>query len=208
MEKNIKRVRNDLGEYNKSRLDYIQENSTHVSSPIDKWLDKDCCIWNGLIVSSYGRIYYDGKQCGVHTVALMIAMGLNSLPEKNIEGEFFETAHKCDRPLCVEPTHLYRATKSQNGEDRAKNGLTKGEKHYNAKITDDIARDIKLSKGNGSRTDRAKQFGVSTSVIKSIDGGISWTHIPDANGNIFEEKRVKRNKTVKNYNKRLKETPW
>lgn len=55
--------------------------------------------------------------------------------------------------------------------------LPVGEKHHFAKINNDKALEIYLSKGDGSREDRALKFGVLPSVVKKIDSGETWGHI-------------------------------
>jgi len=218
MEKNSegKRDREEEGDIQKKIDTYLantdarlSERSKYESAPEGKGLTKPCrIIYKGATKNGYGQISFNLKSELTHRVALMIFLGVLSLPEKNDKGEPVECAHKCNNKSCCEPSHLYLATKGQNGEDMSKNGLLKGEKNPMAKITEKVARAIKLSKGQGTRQDRAKRFGVSPAIVKNIDQENSWAHLPDANGNNSEEKRAKKNKQ-KSINRALvKEIPW
>ena len=186
----------------------INEKSEHAPPPPGRGLIEFCIIFNGARIAKYGVIKFNGKMERVHRVALMIALGVFSLPKKNANGEAVECAHKCDNPLCCEPTHLYLATKAENGADRTKNGLMRGEKNPNGNTKEEIARAIKLSKGEGSKQERAIRFGVTKSVVKNIDQGVSWAHLPDANGNTHEKKRAERNKNRSIARELARENEW
>lgn len=147
----------------------IQNQTKQQPSPPDKGLEQMCLIWTGYKdKGGYGRFTVNAKPKGAHVISYMVSNNLSSIPKYNNDGELLQVAHLCDVKACVEPTHLYLATVSQNAEDRIRNGLTRGEKHYNASITEDTAQLIKLSKGNGTQKERALRFNVSLGIIESI----------------------------------------
>lgn len=69
-----------------------------------------------------------------------------------------------------------------------------GEKHYLASMTDELAKQIIDSLGNGkTQPVRAKQFGVSLRTIQGIDLGTRWKHLMTAE-QIAERQRPKNRK--------------
>ncbi len=173
-----------IDEYNKYTFERFLERSVYASCPVGIGVESECLLWNGYVSKyGYGQIGYAGKMIGVHIAALMILLKVDSLPAKNANGEKLHAAHKCNVKNCCEPTHMYHATIVENNEDRTRCGSGLGTKNPNAKMTEDVAQAIKLSKGNGTKRDRAERFGVSRSVVNNIDCGSSWGHLPDINGN-------------------------
>ncbi len=202
-------LQKEINEYNASVLVRLKKHSVTTPCPLGKGLTTDCLLWKGCThKSGYGTILYKGKNIRVHQAALMIFMTTNKLPKTNLDGDVLEVAHICDIANCCEPSHVYHATKEQNSEDRVKNGRNRGDNHCNSKITEDQAREIKLSKGEGSQKVRASQFNVSLHILQSIDKGATWAHLPDKNGNTSDEKRRKKNEKTKYHKRALKEKPW
>ena len=80
--------------------------------------------------------------------------------------------HICGNKLCIRINHL-------------KIGIRKDFpmgaefKRINSKITEELAIEIKKSKGNGTQKDRADRFGVAYGAIQSIDYGKSWGSFGD-----------------------------
>ncbi len=195
--------------YNQSAWERILSHSVLQPCPPGKGLTTDCRICTGYyILNGYGMMFYDGKKIGMHAVALMISMGVKSLPKFNLNGDALQFAHRCDVRACCEPSHIYHATLAENNADIRRNGLNRGEKNPNASITDGLAREIKLSKGEGTQNDRAKRFGVSSAIIEGIDDGSAWSYLPDKNGNNHEEKKLLANENVRKRRKLLKKKGW
>lgn len=194
--------------YRKTTLKRLMDNSVLGDRPKNLELTEKCRIWTGHQFNGYGQIGYRDKIVGSHKVSLMVKMGLESLPKTNEKGEILETRHLCNNSLCMEPTHLLLGTKAENAEDRSKNGLHKGENHSNVKITEEQAREIKLSKGNGSIRDRSIRFNVPKSTVGAIDSGHNWGYLPFADGSTSEHKiKIERARETER-RKILKETPW
>ncbi len=70
----------------------------------------DCWVWQGHCLSfGYGQARFDGKRQVAHRIAWQITYG--PIPQ----GLF--VLHKCDNPPCVNPTHLYVGTHTDNMRD-------------------------------------------------------------------------------------------
>lgn len=207
-------------EYHESVLQRLTNYSTEGEIPKNSNLLTKCRNWSGYqSKDGYGQIQYKDKTILVHRVSLMVKMNLELLPTVNINGETLEVRHLCNNRICIEPTHLELGTKAENNEDRIENGLGKGEKHHSAKISEELAARIKLSKPakgtprkgpNRRKTqfERAVEFDVSESIVRSIDSGYNWSHLAFSDGTTSVDKAKKRNKKSKIDRKRLKETPW
>lgn len=203
------KTQEEIDAYNMKTKDRIEKNSLCVPCPQNKGLTEWCRIWRGgKDKGGYGLISYNGKQDGVHRVSFMISKGVNSLPGFDETGEQLQVAHICDIRDCCEPTHLYHATRTQNARDRTENGQMQGEKSVMAKISEETAIAIKLSKGQGTVGERAKRFATTKNIVSGIDNGYTWTHLPDANGNISRTKKIEYDKKVKRRRKKLKDLAW
>lgn len=87
--------------------------------------------------------------------------------------------HKCKHKLCCAPDHLQTGTyKENNLDDRIRDGnIKRGELNHSTKISEHIAKKIKVSKGEGTQKERARKFGVALSTVTAIDRGGSWGYL-------------------------------
>lgn len=88
--------------------------------------------------------------------------------------------HKCDNPICVNPSHLWLGTQSENCKDmwskgRARPKSSIGEKHGMSKVNESIVREIRSSSLSG--VELARQFGITTTTVCDIRKRRSWKHI-------------------------------
>jgi hypothetical protein len=74
------------------------------------------------------------------------------------------------------PENLDYGTQEQNWSDRLVNGVSLGEGHHNAKITNKIAGEIRAS--SLSQRALSKQYGLSQSTIWSIKNNRTWVENP------------------------------
>ena len=143
-----------------------------------KWTDvkgpNECWPWKGSIKNGWHGQWRarDGSIELTHRAAWRLMKG--PIPC----GMF--VLHKCDNPPCVNPTHLFLGTQSDNLKDmwakgRGRPGVSRGENHGNAKLTADLVRDIRTSKESG--VEMARRLGLSKTTIFDIRKRRSWKHI-------------------------------
>jgi hypothetical protein len=92
--------------------------------------------------------------------------------------------HKCDNPNCVNPKHLFLGTQRDNARDMVIKGRqndTRGESSGAAKLNNTTVLEIRRRHKrwcpkNGTEA-LAKEFNISTSVVRCIVGRRAWKHI-------------------------------
>lgn len=130
-----------------------------------------CWVWKaGTISDGYGKINIDSsRKLGL---AHRISYGL-------VYGPYDESLlvlHRCDNPPCVNPSHLFLGTPSDNSRDM----ITKGrQKPGGAKLRAEDVRQIRQSVAAGeTQRSVAKRFGVHPYSIGRIVHRITWSHVP------------------------------
>lgn len=123
--------------------------------------------------AGYATSGFKNRTYFTHRLVYMLVNGINHLEKSQI------IRHKCKGyKNCVCPEHLEIGTASDNSKDKIRDGTQEfGENHHSAKITEDLARKIKKSLGQGNKQERADRFGVSYSIVSHIDSGNSWKFI-------------------------------
>lgn len=130
----------------------------------------ECLVWQGCKCNRWGHgtMNVSGRMKLVHRLAYEDKIGL--IPS----GVF--VCHRCDNPSCINVDHLFLGTHAENMADMvAKGRQRRGESHYAAKLTDEIA--LKIKHSNAQERDLAQQFGVSPSLIGQIRRGEGWSHV-------------------------------
>lgn len=84
--------------------------------------------------------------------------------------------HKCDNPLCVNPSHLFLGSQAENVKDCIeKNRFQHGEKNGRCKLTQKEVDEIRKLLNDGVKNVKlAKMFNISQTCISNIKQGISW----------------------------------
>lgn len=124
-----------------------------------------CWLWCGPPdKDGYGRITLFNKTLKAHRVSFIIHN-----KDENIDNHLI--CHKCDTRSCVNPSHLYKGTYSDNIKDRdfRKRGVFKrGEKHYASKISDKTRLEIFTCFESGMSISKiAKKFKTSYKIAYS-----------------------------------------
>lgn len=139
----------------------------------------DCWLWKGCTYNcGYGSFLWRGKMRGANRVAWEIANG-QDVPEG------MDVCHTCDRPLCVNPAHLWLGTHRDNMLDAVKKGRNAhGEKSRVNKITEAQARRILAMRPvqyprrtMGLAGTIAKEHRITMGAVHAIWRGKSWKHI-------------------------------
>lgn len=89
-----------------------------------------------------------------------------------------DTRHKCRNRLCCNPRHLEWGTRTENMNDKRRDGTSRcGEDNPNSILTESkVKRILKLSQAVSQKR-LAKDFGVSQRAIFDIIHGRKWAHI-------------------------------
>lgn len=150
-------------EYLAFRLDRIAEKK------------EDCVLVTklALVEGGYAHANFFGKHWYCHILVRCVLDNIDEIPNG------YEVAHSCGVRNCIAPKHLRIATKKQNAADKIEHGTDqRGIHHPNASITEEKAREIIASISSGkSVSERAKEFSVSTNIVRDIDYGKSWKHL-------------------------------
>jgi len=134
----------------------------------------ECFVWQGHInKSGYGSVWHDGKTRDVHRVAYELSKG--AIPEGLC------IMHSCDNRPCINPKHLSCGTRLQNTADmiaKGRENKVSGVKHSNAKLTPEIAKEIRerfipYDKKNGASA-LAREFGVAQGTVYYLLKGWTW----------------------------------
>lgn len=128
-----------------------------------------CWLWSGAVDEfGYGRINIDGRNTKAHRTSYREFLG--QIPPG------LELLHKCDTPCCVNPGHLIPGSHAANMADMAGKGRAdskRGSRNATAKITPELAREIRLS--SASAHDLAEQLGLHWATIYRVRRGDHWT---------------------------------
>jgi hypothetical protein len=129
--------------------------------------------------TGYGNLRFCGRLCRVHRLAYAEFVGPigTSL-----------VLHRCDNRICFNPDHLFIGTAKDNTQDMMNKGRNRrgdvfGEKHGNAKLTDEAVKEIRASYVPRSRHANlrtlAEKFGVDATLISLVIKRKIWRHVDE-----------------------------
>ena len=135
-----------------------------------------CLIWTGgLFENGYGA-FTTGKRPHrkterAHRVAYTLFIG--EIPSGMC------VCHRCDRPACVNPAHLFVGTNAENTADMmSKRRQAFGARNGRAKLTDADIKEIRACLAEGdSQSHLAKRFDVTPVLIGLIARRLNWRHV-------------------------------
>ena len=128
----------------------------------------------------YGQIRRGDRCLLTHRVAWEYANG--PIPDG------LAILHRCDRPACYEPTHLFVGSLRDNTQDMVRKGrqwlqkaperALRGEAHWNAVLDDEKVRDIRRRRENGETLKAiADVYGIHLSSVWLIVKRKYWKHV-------------------------------
>lgn len=139
-----------------------------------------CWEWTGARSGGYGTVAVGGRTVKAHRVSWEMTFG--AIPDGLC------VLHRCDNPGCVRPDHLFLGTVDDNNKDRAAKGRSRGvfdssaghpakkrrgEKHWQARLSDDDVRAIRARRASGALCDDiARDYGVNPATISRIARGV------------------------------------
>ena len=133
--------------------------------------------WNWVATKDkqgYGMLsHHRGKQIRAHRASYEFHVA--KIPEGLL------VCHSCDNPSCINPNHLFVGTPKENTRDmldKNRRPVLRGERHPNAKLTNDQVSQIKqLRSENRPLKEIASQFNISFQTVSSITKGTTWNRI-------------------------------
>lgn len=124
-----------------------------------------CILWVGpAMPTGYGTLQIDKVKYVAHRLAYETFVG--PIPD----GLF--ACHRCDTPACINVDHLFLGACAENMADCARKG------RQARKLTDEEVRQIRSVVG-GNRMYLGRLYGVSDTMIRKIQEGEWWRHLPD-----------------------------
>lgn len=149
---------------------------------IEKRGPDECWPWTGSIGTwGYGSFWLDSESgnMNAHRAAYMLLVG-EIAPGLVV-------CHRCDRPICCNPKHLFLGTPGDNVRDCNAKGRARGQfsdllgvKHprFSAVLNEETVREARSLYSQGvTQTALGKRFGISSSQMSRVVRGLSWVHI-------------------------------
>lgn len=139
--------------------------------------DGDGCLrWPyGRTQAGYATTFRDGKRGVVSRFLCEDTYGPPPTPEH-------QAAHSCGNGHlgCVTKGHLSWKTPVENQADRLIHGTDgRGERHSQAKLTEDNVREIISQRGKGTCAEIAMRYNVSRKTISDIHNGKTWSWLQE-----------------------------
>ncbi len=137
-----------------------------------------CWLWAGpFYLRGYGRLNLRGKTYYAHRLMFAHIHGLAP--------EGIQICHHCDNPTCVNPSHLFAGTRSDNAKDMMAKGRgrgqfstdsTSGERNVKAKLSRQQVDEMRsLFRGGGfSKKELGRRFGITSVMACYIINGKHW----------------------------------
>lgn len=137
-----------------------------------------CWVWHGTLKRdrkgdrfAYGSFMIERRLYLAHRLSFYAYKGFDLRSPLCV-------CHKCDRPLCINPEHLFAGTVLENIQDMVAKGRNRGvdpEKTHTAKLNFEKAREIRrLHSAGRSAKELSALYPVGKSTIDKIISGIIW----------------------------------
>jgi hypothetical protein len=140
----------------------------------------ECWNWTASLRNGYGFFSVDDQNGYAHRFSFELANG--PIPEGML------ICHRCDNRRCVRPDHLYAGTVHDNNLDTMTRnaaarkrilGMRKvrGSEHGNARLTEEMVRSVRASKGIKTDLEAARECGVSETAVNDARNYRTWKHV-------------------------------
>ncbi len=131
--------------------------------------DSGCWLWEGATGSDgYGRVRRQGTTYSSHRFAYELFKG--PIPDDLC------VMHRCDVPLCVNPTHLVLGTKADNSRDMLRKGRSG---NTEPKLSFEEVQEVrKLLLDGATKGEICEKFDLCRSTVQDIEAGVSWNENP------------------------------
>ena len=128
----------------------------------------DCWMWLATkTVGGYGQMRIGKVFQLAHRISYEVHIG--EIPRG------LYVLHHCDVRGCVNPSHLFVGTQSDNIKDAMRKGrIARGERSGTSKLTEQQVEQIRAH--TGTQREIAKLMGVWQGCISSIKSGRRWAH--------------------------------
>lgn len=136
-------------------------------SKVDKCGEDECWEWTGFrLPSGYGRLWNTAGKPVLYPHRLSYEIHIGEIDDG------YHVCHHCDNPACVNPSHLFVGTATDNARDRAKKGRN------GSKLTPSQARKIRQRiEAGDALEDIAESFGVVYQTVYNIKRGATWSNL-------------------------------
>lgn len=139
-----------------------------------------CLIWTGNKSKfGYGHIRWSGRSAYTHRLSYENNVG--PIPAG------MKVLHRCDKPACIDPAHLFLGTDLDNVADRQRKGRqakgetvakhVRGENSPTASLTNAQVRAIRVAPGPQRAI--AARFSVCQMTVSNIKRRKLWAHLED-----------------------------
>lgn len=135
-----------------------------------------CWVWTaGFRGGGYGGFHRSNPPREERAHRSSYSMFVGAIPDG------MDVLHRCDRPACVRPDHLFLGTDKDNSDDKhakGRNVVLVGERNGFSKLTEDDVRSIRRMRAERVPLKAvAAQFSVSTTNVKLIVSRRAWKHV-------------------------------